>query len=196
MPKAGLKTDPDEKIGTNATGGFDEDQKPKPAEKAEGANVKAEPVAISRRKKKRKAKVFDENAPDVFVPTHERLTAKGGYAHTSRSKSRISKANKGNTPWNKGKTRSSADKAKIAAAVRARNRTILLEKLKRLGITEEEWLEKKKQIKYLRERIRRAKRQNQKHIVEMEEKKLKEALEEEEGKRVSDYCLCSIVHVL
>jgi len=33
--------------------------------------------------------------------TTERMTVNGGYAHTIKSKLRISKANKGNTPWNK-----------------------------------------------------------------------------------------------
>ena len=33
--------------------------------------------------------------------TSARLTENGGYAHTLDSKMKISKANKGNTPWNK-----------------------------------------------------------------------------------------------
>jgi hypothetical protein len=60
----------------------------------------------------------------------ERKTNAGGYAHTNRSKEKISKANAGNVPWNKGKKRSSADKAKIKAGVQARNRAIKLEKLR------------------------------------------------------------------
>ena len=60
----------------------------------------------------------------------QRKTKAGGYAHTNKSKERISRANTGNTPWNKGKQRSSADKAKIKAGVQARNRAIKLEKLK------------------------------------------------------------------
>jgi hypothetical protein len=99
----------------------------------------------------------DENDDDL-LPSYARKTAKGGYAHTWKSRARISKANKGNTPWNKGKNRSEGVKAKIAAGVRARNRKVLLEKLKKLNMTEEEWLAKKKEIKYLRERIRKAKK--------------------------------------
>ena len=154
-----------------------------PTTTAEGDKDESGPVAISRRPSKRKKKVFDENAPDVLVPSYERKTANGGYAHTSRSKSRISKANTGNTPWNKGKNRSSADRAKIAAGVRARNRAILLQKLERLKITEEEWKQKKKEIKYIRERLRIAKKANKKHEAELEKKKLDaeiRKLEEEE----------------
>eukprot|EP00934_Nitzschia_sp_Nitz4_P001454 Nitzschia sp. Nitz4//scaffold326_size20077//18339//19640//NITZ4_008714-RA/size20077-augustus-gene-0.36-mRNA-1//1//CDS//3329547936//1454//frame0 len=120
--------------------------------------------------KKRKIKQEGNNdtppptlALEDMLPSHARKTKNGGYAHTSLSKQRIGQANAGNTPWNKGKIRSSADKAKIAAGVRARNRTLLLEKLQRLGMTEEEYEEKKRQIKYLRERIRRAKLINAKH---------------------------------
>jgi hypothetical protein len=137
---------------------------------------KEERVAISRRPKKRKKKVFDF-AKDTFLTSEARKTTKGGYAHTERSRSRISEANTGNTPWNKGRNRSSADKAKIAAGVRARNRAILLEKLKRLKMTEEEWFEKKREIKYLRERVRRAKQVNEKHKVAEAELKLKAAID-------------------
>ncbi|CAB9497543.1 expressed unknown protein [Seminavis robusta] len=94
----------------------------------------------------------------LTADTAARMTENGGYAHTLDSKLKISKANRGNTPWNKGKVRSAADKAKIGAGVRARNRAILLEKLSRIGMSEEEWFAKKKQLKYLRERVRRAKK--------------------------------------
>jgi hypothetical protein len=138
---------------------------------------KGELVAISKRSKKRRRKFFDVTEEETTIPSHERKTTKGGYAHTNSSKSLISKANTGNTPWNKGRNRSSADKAKIAAGVRARNRAILLEKLKRLGMSEEEYLQKKKEIKYLRERIRRSKAANAKHKAAEAEMKLKAALE-------------------
>ena len=117
------------------------------------------------------------------LPTYARKTGKGGYAHTNLSKSRISKANTGNKPWNFGKRRSSADKAKIAAGVRARNRTALLQKLKRLGMTEEEYIIKKKEIKYLRERVRRAKVANGKHTDKKMEAKLQEALDATNDKK-------------
>ena len=132
-------------------------------------------VPLSKPKRRRK-KVFVIDEEEEAKPTYTRKTEKGGYAHTNRSKSRISAANKGNTPWNFGKRRSSADKSKIAAGVRARNRTILLQKLKQLGMTEEEYNQKKKEIKYLRERVRRAKLANGKRDKQME-KKLQDAID-------------------
>lgn len=128
-----------------------EEEKPKtkPAAKTKSA--------AAPRKKKRKEYVYESDQDEEALPTAARKTVKGGYAHTNKSRAAISKANKGNTPWNKGQNRSESVKAKIAAGVRARNRAILLEKLKRLGLTEEQWMAKKKEIKYLRERVRRAK---------------------------------------
>jgi NUMOD3 motif len=111
------------------------------------------------RKRKSRINYDSESVSDNehVVPTILRKTIRGGYSHTKRSRARISKANKGNTPWNKGRERSEEDKAKIAAAVRARNQAILQEKLKMFNMTEEEFRSKQKQIKYLRERLRRAK---------------------------------------
>jgi hypothetical protein len=37
----------------------------------------------------------------------------------------------------------------MAAGVRARNRKVFMEKLKKMNMTEGEWLAKKKEIKYL-----------------------------------------------
>jgi hypothetical protein len=118
-----------------------------------------------------------EGEEDDCIPSQERLTDKGGYAHTSKSRLRISRANRGNTPWNKGKNRSNDVRAKISAGVRARNRAILLEKLKRLGMTEDEWFAKKKEIKYIRERLRRAKKANAHRQAEEAEMKLQEAID-------------------
>jgi len=126
---------------------------------AEEEEPKKMPAKKKAPTKKRKAPpVYESGDSDAedLIPTYARKTAKGGYAHTNRSRARISKANKGNTPWNKGKNRSEGVKAKIAAGVRARNRAVLLEKLRKLGMSEEEWLQKKKEIKYLRERVRKA----------------------------------------
>jgi hypothetical protein len=145
-------------------------------------------VPLSKPKRRRK-KVFEVDDEEEGQPTYTRKTDKGGYAHTNLSKSRISKANSGNKPWNFGKRRSSADKAKIAAGVRARNRTILLQKLKRLGMTEEEYNLKKKEIKYLRERIRRAKLANGKHRDKKMEKKLQDAIDATNVKKV-DIVVC------
>jgi hypothetical protein len=83
----------------------------------------------------------------------------------------------------KGKNRSAADKAKIAAGVRARNRAILLEKLEKLGMTEEAWFEKKKLLKYLRERVRRAKKAKDEKAVKEHQHTLDKALADQ--KRVT-----------
>jgi len=82
-------------------------------------------------------------------------TLAGGYSHTKSSKAKIAKANKGNTPWNKGRKRSEEDKAKISAGVRATNRQVLLKKIEKMGITEEEWFRRRKKIKLEREIERR-----------------------------------------
>jgi len=140
-------------------------------------------LPLTKPKRKRK-KVFVVNEEEEAQPTYTRKTEKGGYTHTNLSKKKISEANTGNKPWNFGKHRSSADRAKIAAGVRARNRTILLQKLKRLGITEEEYLIKKKEIKYLRERIRRAKLANGKHRDKKLEKKLQDAIDATSEKKI------------
>jgi hypothetical protein len=77
-------------------------------------------------------------------------------------------------------------KAKIRAGVQARNRAILLEKLKVLGMTEDEWNAKKKEIKYLRERVRRAKHANNKYKAAFEEQRLKEALKKTKVSKEDD----------
>ena len=163
-----------------------DDQKRVKEEEGETATETAsEPLVPLSKPKRRRKKVFVINQEDEAQPTYTRKTDNGGYAHTNLSKSRISKANAGNVPWNFGKRRSSADKAKIAAGVRARNRTILLQKLKRLGMTEEEYMLKKKEIKYLRERIRRAKRANSKHRDKVMEKKLQDAIDATSDKKIN-----------
>jgi hypothetical protein len=146
-----------------------------------GGNESQEKKSPARRirKPRRKYELEQSSGDDEgdLVPSQARLTEKGGYFHTSKSRLRISRANRGNTPWNKGHNRSNDVRAKISAGVRARNRSILLEKLKRLGMTEEEWFAKKKEIKYIRERLRRAKKANAHRQAEEAEKKLKEAIE-------------------
>jgi len=134
-------------------------------------------VPLSARIKKKKKKEYAIDQKVEALPAHTRKTTHGGYAHTNQSKSRISESNSGNTPWNYGKQRSSADKAKIAAGVRARNRTKLLEKLEGLGMSEEEFNKKRKEIRSLRERLRKAKLTNQKSETELQSKKLQEALD-------------------
>lgn len=97
------------------------------------------------------------------LPTHQRITVAGGYSHTKNSRLKISQANKGKSPWNKGKNRSETAKAKISAGVRARNHAVLLVKLSKLNMTAEEWFAKKRQIKLLRERVRKSKVAAKKH---------------------------------
>lgn len=109
------------------------------------------------RKKRQRQKVYDGDHP-----SSARRTNRGGYAHTKESRLKISEANKGNQPWNKGKNRSSDDKAKIGAGVRARNRLILLEKLKGWNMTEEDYNATKTKLKYIRERIRKQRLLNRK----------------------------------
>jgi hypothetical protein len=122
--------------------------KPKPSAPAQSSRKRKFPLTLD----------FDDDDDDeAMLPTSLRKTSRGGYAHTNKSKARIGRANRGNTPWNKGKTRSEADKAKIGAGVKARNRAILLEKLKLVNMSEDEYHAKQKEIKYLRERLRRAK---------------------------------------
>ena len=77
-----------------------------------------------------------EVSPEDDVP---KPTSNGGYTHTASSKAKISEANRGKTPWNKGRKRSAEDKARISAGVKARNREKLLKKIADMGMTEEEY---------------------------------------------------------
>ena len=113
-----------------------------------------------RRKKRPAVEEEYECHEDDFLPSYARKTAKGGYAHMTSTKLKISRANKGNVPANLGKNRSQSTRAKISAGVKARNRAKLLEQLEKMGLTEEEWNERKKKLKYIRERHRRTKKEN------------------------------------
>jgi len=90
---------------------------------------------------------------DVAVPTEN-----GGFSHTNASRAKISAANKGKTPWNKGKARSEETRARIAAGVRAKNREKYLQKLKDLNVTEEEYEEQKKAIRKKKDKEQRARK--------------------------------------
>jgi len=94
-----------------------------------------------------------DGADDVPQPT-----VNGGFSHTAASKAKISAANKGKTPWNKGKARSEEVRARIAAGVRAKNRERFLKKIADMGLTEEEYNARKKEEKRKREAERRARR--------------------------------------
>lgn len=72
-------------------------------------------------------------------------TKAGGYPHTLASRTKISAANKGKTPWNKGRARSSEERARISYGVLQRNRRRLEEKCVELGMTVEMYEQKKKE---------------------------------------------------
>ncbi|KAL3909211.1 MAG: hypothetical protein SGILL_008174 [Bacillariaceae sp.] len=117
--------------------------------------------------------------PDIPLPTPN-----GGYSHTVASRAKISAANKGKTPWNKGKARSKEDRARIAAGVRAKNRERLVEKLKSMGLTEEEYEQQKKEEKRKREAERRARRTPKGGLIPTDETraKISKALKERHAK--------------
>lgn len=112
----------------------------------------------------------DDTIPQVELPSHARLTKKGGYIHTTTSRSKIGAANRGNVPWNKGKHRSEESKAKIGMAVRARNAALLQVNLQKINMSEQEYEKAKVDLKYMRERIRKIRIAN----VERIEKEKKE----------------------
>lgn len=85
-------------------------------------------------------------------------TANGGFTHTTTSRAKISAANKGKVPWNKGKARSEEVKARIAEGVRRKNRERFLAKLADEGVTEEEYTIKKKEERRKKDAERRARR--------------------------------------
>ena len=85
-------------------------------------------------------------------------TENGGYSHTSASRAKISAANKGKTPWNKGQHRSEETRARIAEGVRRKNRERFLQKLQDLNVTEEEYEQQKKEARRAKEKERRARR--------------------------------------
>lgn len=145
------------------------DEKPpaKKRSKPNTASAKSKPATSTKSKPSSAKKTpiyevddeIDDDEEDL-MPTELRKTVAGGYAHTNKSKIKISKANKGNVPWNKGKERSALQRAKIAAGVRARNREALLKKLAVLELTEEEYEAKQKKVSSLRDRLWKVKKQN------------------------------------
>ena len=126
--------------------------------KTETTGSSSEIKPISRRPKKlRRAVITEEEIQaESSIPSYQRLTVNGGYAATASHRRKIALANAGKQPWNKGKNRSEADKAKIKAAVNARNRRQLLANLESVGMTEEEHTEVRQQIKKVREILRKA----------------------------------------
>jgi hypothetical protein len=92
---------------------------------------------------------------DLDIP---RPTVNGGYTHTSVSRHKISLANRGKVPWNKGMNRSDEVKAKIAEGVRRKNRERFLERLASLNVTEEEWKQQQVDAKTAQREERLARR--------------------------------------
>jgi hypothetical protein len=80
-----------------------------------------------------------------------RPTLKGGYSHTAASRAKIGAANKGKTPWNKGRGRSPEVKARIAAGVRAKNRERFLQSLADQGLTEQDYDKQQEDARQLQE---------------------------------------------
>ncbi|KAG7368011.1 NUMOD3 motif protein [Nitzschia inconspicua] len=142
----------------------------------------------NRRTWKRKVIVVDED--ELKIPKSARKTVNGGYAATSVHRAKISKANAGNVPWNFGRHRSGADRAKIAAGVRAKNRQRLLRQLQDLGMSEEEWNEWKQKKKRLRNNVLRYRSANRKNENnDLYNKKLKDYQDrwyKEMGKKQND----------
>lgn len=97
--------------------------------------------------------INDNDDIDIPMPTDA-----GGYTHTKASKAKISAANKGKTPWNKGKARSEEVKARIAEGVRRKNRERFLLKLQEMGLTEEEYEQKKKEDRRKKDAERKARK--------------------------------------
>jgi len=122
---------------------------PSSSAKATAMSVDDKATLLGKMKKKSVEKIDDD------VP---RPTANGGFSHTKSSRAKISAANKGKTPWNKGKPRSPEVKARIAAGVRAKNRQVFLKKLEDIGMTEEEYAVKKKEERRRKDADRRARR--------------------------------------
>lgn len=85
-----------------------------------------------------------------------RPTELGGYSHTNASKAKISAANKGRTPWNKGQARPADVRQRIAEGVRAKNRERFLQKLESLNMSEEEYERQKKDERNKKAAERRA----------------------------------------
>jgi hypothetical protein len=135
-----------------------------PKSNGKSINGESQPPSIQQNDESEIQTNFDSNNPipsttdnktDLDVP---QPTAAGGFTHTQSSKAKISAANKGKTPWNKGKTRSDEVKARIAEGVRRKNRERFLAKLQSEGITEEEYEQQKKEKRRRAEAERRARR--------------------------------------
>ena len=142
-------------------------------------------VSKETKKLRRAVITAEEIEAERGIPSYARMTAGGGYAATAAHRKKIALANAGNVPWNKGKQRSQADKDKIKAAVQARNRRQLLANLASVHMTEDEYEEVKKKIKYARESLRKAK-VTARRKTEIQAAMEKHALKEKNDKEKKD----------
>jgi hypothetical protein len=127
------------------------------------ASAAASHEASNNKEKKRKRirrKSRSNHSDDGTTGADKRRTEAGGYAHTVESRLAISRANRGNVPWNKGRKRSGTDVAKIRAGVQARNNLLAKQKREAYSLTLEEDQRLRRQIKYWREKVRRMKVDN------------------------------------
>ena len=127
------------------------------------------------------SEIETNNSEQEDIPTP---TEAGGFTHTKASKAKISAANKGKTPWNKGKTRSEEVKARIAEGVRRKNRERFLKKLEGLGLTEEEYEQQKKEERRKKDAERRARKtaNGGYKLTEETKQKISKALKEKHAK--------------
>jgi len=130
------------------------------------------------------AEIGDVSVPaeigDVSVPTEN-----GGFTHTNASRAKISAANKGKIPWNKGKSRSEETRARIAASVRAKYRERFLQEAKDLNLTEEEY-EKHKEAKRRKRNKERSARRAEKGPSDKGAHRRGVKLSEETRKKISE----------
>merc|ERR1711982_285729 len=81
-----------------------------------------------RKRKKLELAELERNEEEGNVILPETMGLNGGHDHTEETKAKIGLANKGNTPWNKGKACPESTKEKSRSSLLANNRKKLLEK--------------------------------------------------------------------
>ena len=85
-------------------------------------------------------------------------TENGGYLHSEESKKKISLQNKGRVPWNKGRSRSEEEKARIASGVRERNRLRLIEEAAAKNMTVEQFVKERDAVKLQKIELRQGRK--------------------------------------
>jgi len=102
----------------------------------------------------------DVNNADATCDTSTQTSKKSrvGRPHTDASRAKISAANKGKVPWNKGTSHNEATREKIRRGVKAAQRRKILAHLKEQGVTEEEYEALKKAEVENKSRTRKGRR--------------------------------------